>query len=384
MAVLRQHGVGDCRLESVWARAVPWAEVEAMHARIGHHFARSEPRERALNYLLGLLSPLGRKNGRRLADFAEESRPDGMQRLLTRARWSADAVRDELRDYVSERFGHESAVLVLAEATFEKRGSSSAGLGSHYDQAAGRFVKSQLGLFLAYQAAGRPVVFVDRRLHVPTGDDRLNKTALAADMVAGSRGRLPFRWLAGSDVFGSDRGLRAWLEHESVPYVFAVSSSLHSLSDDDRTIIARQMRELLNSRSDPWYRPDEHKSTVELFAPEWARLSLGDVVGSDLVRFLLLRRDRSRSLACFVCFGPPDASLPELATGATAQAAVDAAFQIARRWAGLDQYQVRGQQAWYRHMTLAMLAHASLATAVVNEQETLSAVPHELSPVSAV
>jgi hypothetical protein len=275
---------------SVWAQAVPWSEVEAMHGRIGRHFARSEPRDRAVSYVLGLLAPLDRKNGRRLADFAEESRPDGMQRLLTRARWNADAVRDELQDYVSERFGHPSAVLLLAEAAFEKRGSTSAGLGSHYDQAAGRFVKSQLGLFLAYKTAGRPVVLVDRRLYGATAGESARESAggsaresagrsvakanLASDMVAGTRQRLPFRWLAGGDVFGTDRGLRARLERDGVPYIFTVPSSLRCLSEKDRAVVARRMNELLTARSDPWYRPEEDKSTVELFAPEWARLPL--------------------------------------------------------------------------------------------------------------
>jgi SRSO17 transposase len=232
-----------------------------MHGRIGRHFARSEPRDRAINYVLGLLAPLDRKNGRRLADFAEESRPDGMQRLLTRARWNADGVRDELQNYVSERFGHPSAVLLLAEAAFEKRGSTSAGLGSHYDQAAGRFVKSQLGLFLAYKsAAGRPVLLVDRRLYGATAGKQTTKANLASDMVAGTRQRLPFRWLAGGDVFGTDRGLRARLEHDSVPYIFTVPSSLRCLSDQDRAVVARRMNELLTARSDPWYRPEEDKS----------------------------------------------------------------------------------------------------------------------------
>jgi SRSO17 transposase len=357
-----------------------------MHGRIGRHFARSEPRDRAINYVLGLLAPLDRKNGRRLADFAEESRPDGMQRLLTRARWNADGVRDELQNYVSERFGHPSAVLLLAEAAFEKRGSTSAGLGSHYDQAAGRFVKSQLGLFLAYKsAAGRPVLLVDRRLYGATAGKQTTKANLASDMVAGTRQRLPFRWLAGGDVFGTDRGLRARLEHDSVPYIFTVPSSLRCLSDQDPAVVARRMNELLTARSDPWYRPEEDKSTVELFAPEWARLPLCNQAGSEHQRFLLLRRDRrTRSLACFVCSGPADADLSELASASTAPIAVDPAFQMARRWAGLDQYQVRSQQAWYRHMTLAMTAYACLAAAVVNEQETLSPARSRLSPVSSL
>jgi len=36
-------------------------------------------------------------------------------------------------------------------------------------------------------------------------------------------------------------------------------------------------------------------------------------------------------------------------------------FQTAKTETGLDQYQVRRYDAWYRHVTLAMLAHAYLS-----------------------
>src|SRR6516164_338665 len=80
-----------------------WAEeIEAVGQRIGHHFARTEPRQRALGYLRGLLSDAERKNGWQLAEFLGETNPDGVQHLLSRADWDADAVRDDLMAYVSE------------------------------------------------------------------------------------------------------------------------------------------------------------------------------------------------------------------------------------------------------------------------------------------
>ncbi|MEU1630533.1 hypothetical protein ABZ746_35665, partial [Streptomyces sp. NPDC020096] len=36
-------------------------------------------------------------------------------------------------------------------------------------------------------------------------------------------------------------------------------------------------------------------------------------------------------------------------------------FQAAKNECGLDQYEVRRYPGWYRHITLAMLAHAFLA-----------------------
>src|SRR5258708_7363525 len=83
-----------------------WAnEIEAAGERIGRHFARSEPRRRAVGYLRGLLSDTQRKNGWQLAEHLGEATPDGVQHLLARADWDADAVRDELIGYLRDHLG---------------------------------------------------------------------------------------------------------------------------------------------------------------------------------------------------------------------------------------------------------------------------------------
>ncbi len=90
------------------------AGLEEVHERIASRFSRSEPRERVVAYLRGLLAPLERKNGWTLAELAGESSPDGMQRLLATADWNPDRVRDDLRDYVVEHLGDPEAVLAPA------------------------------------------------------------------------------------------------------------------------------------------------------------------------------------------------------------------------------------------------------------------------------
>jgi hypothetical protein len=81
-------------LEEVTAWA---AGLEAMHARIAEGFTRPEPRQRALAYLKGLLSPVERQNGWPLAEQAGDPTPDGMQRLLATYQWDAELVRDGWR-----------------------------------------------------------------------------------------------------------------------------------------------------------------------------------------------------------------------------------------------------------------------------------------------
>ena len=54
-----------------------------------------------------------RKNGWHVAEHAREATPSGMQRLLSQAVWDTDGGRDDLREYVLEQLGQESAILVI-------------------------------------------------------------------------------------------------------------------------------------------------------------------------------------------------------------------------------------------------------------------------------
>src|SRR3954464_9143646 len=144
------------------------AEVEAgaaglaeVHCRIAGRFARSEPRERVLAYVRGLLAPLEKKNSWTLADQAGEPIPDGMQRLLAYADWDADAVCDDVRDYVVEHLApgpaDRSAVLVVDETGFLKKGTKSAGVARQYSGTAGRSRTARSGSSsVTPPAAGAP------------------------------------------------------------------------------------------------------------------------------------------------------------------------------------------------------------------------------------
>jgi SRSO17 transposase len=63
----------------------------------------------------------------------------------------------------------------------------------------------------------------------------------------------------------------------------------------------------------------------------------------------------------------------ELIRVAGARWAVEECFQSAKNEAGLDHYQVRRYDAWYRHATLALLAHAYLAVTANSAPKVLAA-----------
>jgi SRSO17 transposase len=118
--------------------------------RIGGRFARSESRERAKNYLKGLLSPVERKNSWQLAEMMGETTPYGLQQFLYRSPWDPDVIRDDTRSYVVEHLGDSDAILVVDETGFLKKGEHSAGVQRQYSGTAGKVENCQLGVFLAY------------------------------------------------------------------------------------------------------------------------------------------------------------------------------------------------------------------------------------------
>jgi SRSO17 transposase len=139
-----------------------WAdELQRVGERLRQRFARSEPRQRALDYLRGLLGDAQRKNGWQLAEYLGQDRPYGVQHLLGRADWDADAVRDDLRAYVLEHLGDPDGVLIVDETGFLKKGTKSAGAQRQDSGTAGRIENCQIGVFLAFVGRhGR--AFLDR------------------------------------------------------------------------------------------------------------------------------------------------------------------------------------------------------------------------------
>jgi SRSO17 transposase len=97
---------------------------------------------------------------------------------------------------------------------------------------------------------------------------------------------------------------------------------------------------------------------------DWALIGTGSPDHHLLARRSLVPGEKGRlELAFFRCWSPRPVTLPELVAVAGARWGVEDCFAEAKGEAGLDHYQVRKYRAWYRHATLAMLAHAFLAVA---------------------
>src|SRR3954466_10414657 len=219
-----------------------WAKgLDELAARLAARFGRVEPRRRLLAYLRGLLAPLARKNGWQLAEAAGDRTPDGMQDFLSRMRWDADAVRDDLRAYVVEHLGDPGAVLVLDETGFVKKGAKSAGVRGQSGGTAGRVENSRVGVFLGY-AGLKGHALIDRALYLPEGwagdAGRRAGAGVPEEVAFTTKPKLgaamperaldagvPCAWVTGDSVYGADRALRRRIEARGgLGYVLAVTS----------------------------------------------------------------------------------------------------------------------------------------------------------------
>jgi SRSO17 transposase len=360
------------------AEVQDWAAgLDEVAWRIGPRFARRQPRAQAGLYVRGLLSSAERKNGWTLAEQAGNETPDAMQRLLNHADWDADAVRDDLRDYVVEYLADDDAVLVIDETGFLKKGTKSAGVARQYSGTAGRIENCQIGVFLAYAAAGGRT-FIDRELYLPkvwTDDrDRCAQAGIGADVEFATKPQLALRmltraldaevpagWVAGDEVYGQHCGLRRALEERDMSYVLAVPVNQHvTAAVDGRPTDVRVDALSAAVPADQWQRLSAGAGAKGPRIYDWVRIPIRPLAEPGRYWLLVRRRLTDGELAHYLCFCPPEASLADLVGVAGRRWAIEESFQTGKGEVGLDHYQVRRYDAWYRHITLACWAHAFL------------------------
>ena len=353
------------------------AGLDALHERVGQHVRRIEPRRRMRAYLEALLSGVDRKNSWQIAEHVGESTPYGVQRLLGKSRWDADAVRDELRAYVLEHLGDEDGVLILDETGFLKKGDKSAGVARQYSGTAGKIDNCQIGVFLAY-ATPKGTALIDRALYlpkewavdpvrragagIPESVRFQTKPRLAQAMLerAFEAGITP-QWVVADEVYGRDRRLRMDLEAREQPFVLAVASNEVLWYGGFQQVAAKKITASLGQDAWQTLSAGEGEKGPRLY--DWARAPLFRMAEPGWEHWLLVRRslDDPTEHAYYVVFAPAGTPLAELVRVAGGRWTIETAFEAAKQEVGLDEYEVRSWDGWHRHITLSMLALAFLA-----------------------
>jgi SRSO17 transposase len=351
-----------------------WAgELGAVGERIAQHFPRVEPRHRALAYLRCLLSDVERKNGWQMAERLGDANPFAVQHLLGRAVWDAEAVRDELVRYLTEHVGDPDGVLIVDETGFLKKGTLSVGVARQYSGTAGRIENCQIGVFLGY-ATKHGSALLDRELylpkewagdaarrkaaHIPKSVEFATKIALAKGMIERAvAAGVPAKWVTADAVYGSDYHFRFALESQGLGYVVAVRSDF-AVVTGFRQVRARKLLEEVPA--DAWHRLSCGDGSKGPRLYDWALLRTNSPEPKTVTRWLLIRRKISEpnEVTYFACGGPPATTLTDLVRVAGRRWTIEENFELGKGDCGLDEYEVRSWDGWYRHVTLSLWALA--------------------------
>ena len=366
------------------------SRLSVMLAALGSLFVRPEPRRTAGAYVRGLLSAVERKNSWWLAEHVGDGGPHAMQRLLTTAKWDAEAARDRVRADVVEHLGPDG-VLIFDETGFLKKGTQSVGVQRQYTGTAGRIENSQVAVFATYATAtGR--AFIDRRLYLPKSwcDDAERREAtgvpndvtfktkpgLATDMVAAALAAdVPFSWVTADEAYGGNPAFRADLRERGVSYVVAVACNTHVHTQVGKQRADRLVAALPKTSWQSYSAGNGSKGRRDY---DWAWINLADTSPD---RWLLVRRNPTTGeLAYYLAWSPTRHPLRTLVRVAAARWAVEETFQAGKGQVGLDHYQVRGWTAWHRHVTLCMIALAFLVSIAVTDTSAHTAAPDVTGP----
>ena len=381
-----------------------------LHARLACHFARWEPRHHALLYLQAIISDIPRKNGWQIAEHAKQARPSGMQRLLSRAVWDQEGVRDELRRFLWQALtpspssavaaeSLESAtpfpLLVIDESGFPKRGDHSAGVAHQYCGTTGRIENCQVGVFLSY-ATKRGHGLIDRELylpedwcadparrlaaHIPETLGFQTKPELAQRMVARAQAAgLSIAWVVADTVYGHCPELRAFLQAQGSAYAMAVPSIEVICVQTQSGCLLNSVATIAHQALGPqdWQRLSQSLGTKGERLFDWAILPWLQAAQVDGRHFLVVRRDLDTpdQLDYFLVCAPEATTLATIVEAIGARWHVEEDLQT-NQALGLDHYEVRSYVAWYRHLTLVLLAAAFLVGICVEENAPRAAPEH--------
>ena len=170
---------------------------------------------------------------------------------------------------------------------------------------------------------------------------------------------VPAAWVTGDEVYGDDGRLRAWLEEQERAYVLAVSCDQRVWSDGRHQRVGCAFAAL---PAGAWERLSAGEGSQGPRLYDWAWVPLASRRRPGTAQWVLARRSLSdpTEVAYYRAYGPAGTPLAALVRVAGARWAIEEGFERAKDLVGLDQYEVRRWRAWYRHITLALLAHAYL------------------------
>jgi SRSO17 transposase len=376
------------------------ATLKTFGQKLGKHFARSEARQAAFDYIQALLSPVERKNGWQMAEQVGYSNPYRVQHLLGRAQWDADAVCAEIQQYAVAHLKSQTDILAIDETGFLKQGEQSVGVQVQYYGTTGHLENCQVGVFMSY-LSDKGQTLLDRRLYLPRSwaedQSKRKKTAIPEEIEFATKPQLAIQmlesaiaqgirpaWFVADEVYGNDGSFWWWLEKTAkLPYVLTVNKKQPVVIGTQRYRAA----DLVPDKDSPqWQRLSCGTGSKGEKYYDWASVAVNCDRSFGFGRWLLFRRsvehpDDPHFISYYQVFAPSQTSLETMAEIAGQRWRIEECFKFAKDQLGLGEYEVRSWHGWYRHITLVLAAQTFLSVLRHQTEPAINRTTPPLTPV---
>lgn len=385
------------RLEAMLGEAQVDAEmVEAIPARLVEFvepFTRSilqaKQRQRAAEFIGGLMSDVERKNAESIAYRHDQERKE-MQYFLGESRWDHQPPLIELATQVGRELGQPDGVIVFDPSSFAKKGTESVGVQRQWCGRLGKIENCQVGVYLGYVSAVEHALVNTRlylprewaqdkarrkKCHVPREVRFKTRHELCLEMLDEVGHLLPHGWIAGDDEMGRSSGFRRELRSRHERYLLAVPSN--TLIRDLEVEVPEPAgpgapRKAPFVRADKWRLalPESAWTTIEVRDAEKGPLVVevttcrvqakadGKRVGPEELFLIVRSREESGEMKhdYYLSNAEPKTPRRELARVAKAEHRIEECLQRGKSECGLADYEVRSWGGWYHHQALSLIA----------------------------
>lgn len=363
------------------------------------HLHKRTHRQKAFDYMQGLMSDTERKNVESIAYYHGEDRQP-LQKFMGQVEWDDEIILDKLVKRVTREIGTSHGVLVLDPTSFPKKGTQSVGVQRQWCGRLGKVDNCQVATFLAYVGTVE-FALVDRRLYLPqewTDDPERCRIAgvpekhivaktrheQALEMLKGRGKKLPHSWIAGDDEMGRIPWFRKDLRKMKESYLLAVPSNIlvcdleqkNMYNKNESNDIFVPVRQWMTSR------PSERWKTIKVRQGHKGWLSVrlvtcrvlakieGDV--GDVETLVVSKwRDETGKPRCdyYLSCSEESTTLDEYARVIKSAYRIEESFRRAKGECGLSDYQVRNWLGWHHHVALAMLSQWFLTEELLTQKK---------------
>jgi len=355
--------------------------LKVVYDRIAHNFSRAEPRKRAWNYLVDLprAHSAGLRRGETVGHYSGEIRADGVQRLLTSARWDELSVREELRAIAVQAGGRTGGTLFLTEITFPKKGRNAVAVERQYSHDTQRVENCQIGLLLFYLTADRQAFLIDSELYLPpswvTDPKRREQAQIPAEVAYRSKSAIGAEmirrawessirpvWVACNLVCTEKAILHRLLRRYGVQHLVAGSAGEMQAAGAGR-VLTDESQPAPSPGTAPIVPGHEMLQLRNTVLHRFSTRS-GDPSRIEMSYLMLSGTHRNaRARSYYTAYLRPHAGLAEVVPIVQLIEGAAGHCRAVKQKTGLGHYEVRSWRGWYRHVTLASAAQMALELA---------------------